>query len=488
MLRLILLFLTMFACSYSVIANDDKEFKKWLKQYKKDFQTFVDEHDREFAEFLKANWIETEVKPEERRDSTPKPMTIPTAKPEPAPAPDIEPEPVVKPLPEVKPMPEIKPAPAPVVPVEFDYRLGERNETSLPMLGQTLKMPRLQAVPLGLSKVTSNSIADAWMTMAKTTFKQQIEALQLAAKDLALDDWGQALLTHQYLASNRFLDTNDLQLYSWFYLVKQGFDTRVAFYEGKIFLMLSVEQKLFGQKYFALDSGKYYFVDLAKKRPIDVGSVYTYDKQHATASRAVNIDLSTAPNHGKTDKARSLKTKFKRKSIEIQTHYNSEYIEFLDHYPQLSMEYYFKAELPQATKTSLLNQLRPHLEGLTESQALNLLLHFVQKSLSYQTDQQQFKYENYLFAGETLHYPYADCEDRAVLYAYLVKRLLGNEVIGLQYDGHIATAVAVSAEMPGDKYRINGKTYVVADPTFINANVGQTMTGFESQTPKFIIF
>jgi len=87
-----------------------------------------------------------------------------------------------------------------------------------------------------------------------------------------------------------------------------------------------------------------------------------------------------------------------------------------------------------------------------------------------------------------LHYPYADCEDRAVLFAYLVKNLLGNQVIGLQYDGHIATAVAVTGDYSGDVYRVNGKNYIVADPTFINANIGRTMTGYERQTPQFIVF
>ena len=491
MLRYLLLGFTLLATVFTAFATDEKEFKKWLKQHKQEFKTFVDEHDKEFAEFLKTNWVEAEVKPEEQRDNRPKPVVIPTAKPEPISPPETRPDappvPVVKPLPEITP-PEVKPTPSLPKTAKFDYRQGKMSETKVRMLGQSLRMPALNAPPLGLVKLSSDRIAEAWMTMAKTGFKPQILALRQAGQDLALDDWGQALLTHAYLATERLLDAKDLQLYTWFYLVKQGFDARVAFYDQKVYLMLKVEQKLFGQKYFDLESGKYYFVDLAKKRPIQVGSVYTYDKQHASANRQVRIDLSVAPNHGDTDKERRLTTEFARKAISVRTPYNSDYIEFLDHYPQLSMENYFKAELPFTTKSSLLNQLRPHLEGLSEAEALNMLLHFVQKSLSYQTDQQQFNYENYLFAGETLHYPYADCEDIAVLYAYLVKNLLGNEVIGLQYDGHIATAVAVDSDIGGDSFRVRGKSYIVADPTFINANVGQTMTGFESQSPQFIVF
>lgn len=500
-------------------ASDEKEFKEWLKQYKKEFKTFVDEHDKEFAQFLKANWVETEVEPEVKRDSKPKVTAPPKTKPEPIVEVEADPQPVVllppakpvepvpppeivkkpdpvpsepelvhkptepKPLPKPKPKPVVKPAPE-----QFVYVKKGESRTTVRMLGQTLVMPKLDAKPLGIRKLDSNTIADSWLSMAKTQFKDQVAAIKAAADDLALDDWGQALLTHEYLVSGSRLSKNDMQLYSWFYLVKQGFNSRVAYNDGKAYLMLSVKQKLFGQKYFSLKDGKYYFVDLAEKQPISVGSVYTYDKQHSSASEQVNIDLSVAPKHGTADKSRKLTTTIDNKSVTVSTHYNSSYIEFLDHYPQLSMEYYFQAELPDGTKQELLNQLRPYILGMSEQRALNVILHFVQKSLRYQTDQQQFNYENYLFAGETIHYPYADCEDRAVLFAYLVKNLLGNEVVGLQYDGHIATAVAVKSDIQGDAFTVRGKRFVVADPTFINANIGRTMTGYENQSPQIISF
>lgn len=535
------LWISLFLFSTVAISNaNGAEFKKWLKQYKKEFQTFVDEHDKEFAQFLKDNWVETEVKPEESRDSAPKITEVPVAEPEPVldpspvpkpiekpkasrppetrptpepkpielpkPVPPVvvapEPKPIVlpKPKPKPKPLPEEivvkRPEPKPKQPVKkpapqpktFNYVARGQRAVKVDMLGVDLALPRLKLNPLAISRINSDSLSDSWLSMAKTDFKPAVAAITKASRDLRLDDWGQALLTHEYLTKNGRLSKNEMQLYSWFLLVKQGYDSRIAFNNDQVYLMLKVEQRLFGQKYFNLKDGKYYFVDLGQKRPINVGSVYTYNQQHNSASEQLSIDLTSAPLHGNVDKIRVLKTEVNNKQVAVKTQYNSDYIEFLDHYPQLNMEHYFNAELPEATKSSLLAQLKPHVEGLSEAQALNLLLHFVQRSLSYQTDQQQFNYENYLFAGETLHYPYADCEDRSVLYAYLVKNLLGNDVIGLQYDGHIATAVAVKDKHNGDVFRVNGKNYIVADPTFINANIGRTMTGFENQSPRFIVF
>jgi hypothetical protein len=110
----------------------------------------------------------------------------------------------------------------------------------------------------------------------------------------------------------------------------------------------------------------------------------------------------------------------------------------------------------------------------------------VQTSLKYETDDQQFGEENYLFPEETLFYPYSDCEDRAILFAWLVHSLLNLQVVGLDYPGHVATAVHFNESVKGDGFDYQGKRYVVADPTYINANAGMTMPEFKKYTPNII--
>ncbi len=134
---------------------------------------------------------------------------------------------------------------------------------------------------------------------------------------------------------------------------------------------------------------------------------------------------------------------------------------------------------------SLVEQLKPILTGKTKSEALNILLRFVQTAFEYKTDQQQFGKEKCLFAEETLYYPYCDCEDRSIIFAYLVKKLLGLEVIGLDYPGHIATAVKID-NVPGDYVTVNGKKYLICDPTYINANIGMSMPRYKNVKPEIV--
>jgi hypothetical protein len=61
-------------------------------------------------------------------------------------------------------------------------------------------------------------------------------------------------------------------------------------------------------------------------------------------------------------------------------------------------------------------------------------------------------------------------------------------VVIVDFPGHIATAVEFSKPVQGDSWELNGKRYTIADPTYVNANVGMTMPQFIGKTPKLIAF
>ena len=148
----------------------------------------------------------------------------------------------------------------------------------------------------------------------------------------------------------------------------------------------------------------------------------------------------------------------------------------------------FSAGMPSDTAYSLLTQLKPVVEGQSETEAVNRLLRFVQTAFEYKTDDDQFRQENYLFPLETLHYPYSDCEDRAALFAWLTESLLGLDVVIADFPGHIATAVKFSQPVQGDSWKMNGKRYTIADPTYVNANAGMTMPQYRGKAPKLVTF
>ena len=86
-----------------------------------------------------------------------------------------------------------------------------------------------------------------------------------------------------------------------------------------------------------------------------------------------------------------------------------------------------------------------------------------------------------MFPEETVYYPYSDCEDRSIMFSYLVENLLGLDVVGVKFADHLATAVKFSSQTNGDKFRFKEGVYTIADPTYINANAGMTMPQYKNK-------
>ena len=100
-------------------------------------------------------------------------------------------------------------------------------------------------------------------------------------------------------------------------------------------------------------------------------------------------------------------------------------------------------------------------------------------------DNEQFGREKVMFAQETLFYDKSDCEDRAVLFSKLVKKLFGINIIGVKYDDHMVTALYIPME--GDYVEAGRKRFVVADPTYINSSIGQSMPKYKPKKPETFI-
>lgn len=457
----------------------ESEYQQWLKKTQSEFQTYLDENDKAFLTFLKQKWQPVDIRPADQRDPQPKPEELPAApQKKPQPQPDT-PVVTLQPLPQ----PEVTPLPPAQIPKPLP---ADKPVATFSFYGNTVKI----AYSAGLQQrfrgpLNNESIAAYWQQLASAEHKDTVTQLQQQAEALGLNDWGTALLFDRFA---RILHQDDSSriLTSWFLLVKGGYDARVA-YNRQVYLLLTSDQEMFGVTYFRLNGKKYYAVNL-NDQPVKPGQVYTYEGQHEEGSHPLDFSQPNRFAARGDEEQRSLHFSYDGRRYDIQVAYPQRYVSYFSSYPQLSLPNYFRAGLPAVTATSLLTQLKPVVQGQTETEAVNRLLRFVQTAFAYKTDEDQFHAENYLFPLETLHYPYSDCEDRAALFAWLTESLLGLDVVILDYPGHVATAVAFDGQAGGDSLTFQGKRYVVADPTYINASAGMTMPRYAGVTPKVMAF
>jgi len=474
--------------SFTGSANNNAEFEKWLQQEKAVFQEYKDARDKEFTGFLKSQWLEMQTMQGLVRDKTPKPAQIPKAPiskkiPQPDPLLQIpESNPSITPVivNVIKPIPapvQIKPAPL--------IKQPSGTKIQLTFYGQALTFYYDSKLKVHLQPpINESAISGIWSKMSQAKYDNLLKQIEAQRKPLNLNDWGYALLTYA-IAKKIHTNRNDQFLFVWYFMTKAGYQARIAFDQSTVYLLMPSQQQLFAAPYFTFNNIRYYALsfDGTKQKP---NKIFTYDGNYPGAKKPLDMSLSHAFNTGRQQKERVANFTYKGKTYNINIAYDAETIRYLKTYPQMDITLYFNSEFNQATANPILAQLKPLVTGKSEEDAVNLILRFVQTAFKYKTDEQQFGIENYLFPEETLFYPYSDCEDRAVFFAWIVHNLLGLEIIGLDFPGHIATAVKFNKRVSGDAFNINGKRFVIADPTYINANAGMTMPAYKNMKPVII--
>ena len=475
-------------------AHSLSEFEQWKQQQQQSFQQYRDERDREFTAFLKEHWREVELLKGVVRDEKPKPDVMPVAKPrpaEPVPAPDAEPEQLPEdrsPPKPAAPLPEVrKPEPPPArPPAPLPERVQKGVRTQVDYFGTPITFYYDPAFRRPLPhRLNESALSAFWSDLSRADYEPLLKQLHAQADAMRLDDWGAVVLANRLAQQIYPSSVNKQALFTWFVLTKAGFSSRVAFSDRSVFLLLPSKQRLFDVAYFTFEGERYYAVSLdgTINRP---GSVYTYDGHYPGANKKLDMLISTKAAAGARVETRELSFEYAGERYAIDASYEPSRIDFLGTYPQMELALYFRSEVGETAESPLLRQLAGEIEGMSELDAVNFLLRFVQTSFGYQTDDRQFGRENFLFPEETLFYPNSDCEDRSVLFAWLVNRLLGLDVVGLDYPGHVATAVRFSGRVKGDSVSYNGQVYTVADPTYVNATVGMTMPEFGHAVPKVI--
>lgn len=452
------------------------DFESWYQQQMQDFQEFQDERDREFTAFLKQHWREMRTLKGVVRDKTPKPRVIPKVKPpsRPKPTPQL---PRVRPP--VVPQPAPKPSPAPVIPAK-----GTRIKVAFYGHQLPFRVDRDFKARLGYT-LNKEAISDYWAKLSRADYEPLLKQLNAQRRALQLNGWAYVLLVHQLAKKLHPNRHNEQALLTWFLFIKNGYKARIAYDNQQIYLFMPAKQQLYAVSYFTFDGLRYYVLplegnDLQKQR-----QVYTYDSDYPGATEALDMRISTAIVTRPQIGTKNLTFRYKAKKYQVKVNYDKQTVNFFRTYPQMDIGMYFISAVNPEMGNQLLKQLKPLVAGKSELEAVNLLLRFVQKAFEYKLDKTQFGEENYLFAEETLFYPYSDCEDRSILFAWLVRNLLKLEVVGLDYPGHIATAVHFNGNVRGDAFFYRGKRYVVADPTYINADAGMSMPQHKEK-PKII--
>lgn len=463
--RLFGLFNFLFLSTLLFGAGSFEDFKQTQAQA---FTKFLDEKDNLFDSYLKSEWLEYKSQLPSKFYESPKPSKIfPT---------------IQKNIKSVGPSVNIKIKAFKDISlnmkksvikhdVEFDF-FGSKLGFNIPSkIENALFYPK-----------TQQGISNFFEVLASSDYQYLIKNIQTTCSTMQLNDWGTYLLVDT-ISKQIFKDDDSIKLFNWFIFNKLGYAVKAGIAKKHAIVMYYSKNRVYATPSYAFGD-KHYYV-LANYNKGNLGNIYSYEQSYEGATKAFDFSLKTLPLFKMQQEKKDLKFEYEGVPYNFPIVYNKNLIDFMATYPQVEYELFFNAPMEEETRNSLLVSFKKYLDAKHSSDAINFVLRFVQKAFKYQVDQQQFSREKVMFAQETLYYDKSDCEDRAILFAYLVKKMFGISVVGLKYKDHMATALYIP--MNGDSVRYYNKRFVIADPTYINASIGQSMPKYRSIQPESFI-
>lgn len=415
-----------------------------------------------------------------------KPADKPAVQPEKKPVVEVvEAEPEAEPAPVVEADRRPEPAADPRLPVSSTptsplYR-GESGRSKIVYGGLAFYLNNSLNRKCSLNGLNENAIADAYEALCNSDYKPLLADCAQIRKDLRLNDWGVFTLVRQ-VADTYCGTANESIVMQQFLLNEMGYKARMArkATEDKMMLFVATDCSIYAHPYITLNGQNYYNLSGNNEQC----QFYMCQKDSPKAKNSVGMQLKEAPLFPGTVVSSTHQAKGSAARVTVDV--PKALMDFYKDYPQCDYSVYFNAPVNAAMENRILSSLAPLVQGRNEADAANILINFVQTAFQYQTDGQQFGYEKPFFVEELFYYPYSDCEDRAMLFSYLVRKLLGLDVVLLDYPEHIATAVRFNGNVSGDYLMVNGRKYTVCDPTYIGASIGMTMPRYKTVSAKVL--
>lgn len=498
--------------------QQNDKFDAFKEDKQAEFDAFRKRINEEYADFMRQAWesfpvheaeqpkkekevppvVYQEPAPTPKQETPTEPVSVPEQEPVPQPQPqpkeDVKPLPTPKPAVDTKPVqiavkpkvvvvPAPPPAPEPIAPVK--PKEAPYKKVSVGYYGAIITIGFPQEDNLKLKALKENAIADAWKQLSDSRYDITVSTALNVRKNHSLCDWAYMQVL-QAAAEKQYGKTNEAVLMQAFLMTQSGYRVRLGMCDGKLYMLVASRYDIYGLRFYTLDGYKFYVVNGDKKADMQICKA-KFDKENS-----LSLQIARLPVLGNEPTPK--RTLTSKKGVSASVSVNKNLIDFFNTYPQAYINgnfttrwaAYANTPLDKAVKDMLYPPLKKTISGMTERDAVGILLNWVQTAFKYEYDDKVWGRDRAFFAQETLYYPASDCEDRAILFSRLVRDLLGLDVVLLYYPGHLATAVAFNGDVNGDYLMYKQRRYVVCDPTYINAGVGRTMPGMNNQEAQII--
>lgn len=362
---------------------------------------------------------------------------------------------------------------------------GNDSELAFSFYGNPLNAILMQ--PVKVASVCEHDVFKAWQDYQKMDLSPVLASLDDLSDSLGLNDWFKLELVRKYADGLLAAGTPvDRVLLEYCLLAGMGYDVKLARSDRQLILLVPLEQEVY-ERYFIHIGGKdyYLFYDNLERDLNEKSVIYPCDPvKRKDSERGRSFGLLFRDKSLNVSTGDDRLCDFDDGMIHVSCMVSPCVMRMLRDYPLMDFQSYATAVVLPQFHVAIQEQLMPQLEGMSQCDAAEALLHFVQYVFGYEDDMVQFGRDKINFVEENFYYDKNDCDDRSVLFAYLVNNLLGLDVQFVHYPGHDCTGVRFTeCQTRGYGYYYGDDYYLICDPSYIGATIGRCMPRFRSVQP-----
>ncbi|MBQ0077201.1 MAG: hypothetical protein KBS55_01000 [Bacteroidales bacterium] len=340
-------------------------------------------------------------------------------------------------------------------------------------------------VPAGYGRLHPSGISEKdvsvyWSALSDSNYSIIVNAIKAAKSQIHLNDWGEYEwvkgLSECLFPQNQ---NSEQQLFTVFIMNQMGLMFKVARIDDRLTCLFASKQPVYFRKYVIIDTYIFYFAEPIRR----VQDVYTYNCTLSTKVAPLDLRIKSPMCLGGSDVIRVDQNASSLNAV-LSVPINRQMMRFYNTYPQTSIEVYASSMPDVSFSDELLQTVRTKLTSQSTLEQINSLLKYVQVDFPYKTDIEQFGVEKPFFLEENYYYKFNDCEDRAVLFTYLVRNVTGLDAVLLDYGDHISTAVRLPEDIKGAYVSIKDSKFYVCDPSYIGSTIGMSIPKYLNHPVK----
>lgn len=303
-----------------------------------------------------------------------------------------------------------------------------------------------------------------------------ISQMQQYAASLKMDDMAFLMMLNKVTQTVLKNESDDCRtLFKYAILQKKGFDVFIGYSESSI--------TLYGRTNFMVDNclfierGTKKYFDLSFNQQRQPQTEQLFVMRHKGKALPLVMNMITPPEFDAKQTKKVMPFEYDGFVYFFTAKVNQSLVDYYKDLPTININtVYLNYGLSETAITSLVKEMQKATSYMNTTESVNFILQFVQKTFEYKKDQQVYGQEKFSFPEETLVNAFSDCEDKAMLYAVLVNKVLGLKTVALFYKDaeHINVAVENWNHSIKGNFTFQNHDYIVCEPSVKGYNPGES--------------